>query len=92
MADDSDLSGESFAQGLGTGFLTLWQSVGNNAQSSANYNNAVSSQISANADMTDDALFIQADAQKAQRRMIAIIFIVIAVVPIAILLLMKKKN
>lgn len=86
------LTGEGFAQGLGTGFLSIWQGIGANFNSTANYNNAVASQISANAAITDDALFAQVDAQKRQTRIIIIIFVAASILPIGMLLLFKSKK
>lgn len=92
MSQQQGLTGEGFAQGLGEGFLSIWQGIGANFNSTANYNNAVAAQISANAAVTDDALHAQVEAQKRQMRIIAVIFIAATVLPIGMLLLFKSKK
>lgn len=93
MADTApQLTGESFFSGLGTGFLSIWQGVGASFNSTAAYNNAVAQDIAANAALEDERLASEAEANKRQMTTIIIIFVVLAVLPIAALILLKKNK
>ena len=92
MADTQGLTGEGFAQGLGSGFLGIWTGIGANFNSTAAYNNAVATDIAANAGLADDRLASQERAQKSQNTMLIIVFIGIILLPIAALLILKMKK
>lgn len=92
MADQQGLTAESFFSGLGEGFLSAWQGVGANFNSTAAYNNAVAQDIAANAQLEDERLAAEQANQKRQMNTIIIIFIILAVLPIAALILLKKNK
>jgi F0F1-type ATP synthase membrane subunit c/vacuolar-type H+-ATPase subunit K len=90
MADN--LTAESFFGGLGSGFLGIWQGVGNSFNSTAAYNNAVAQDIAANAALEDERLAAEQENSKRQLNTIVIIFVVLALLPIVALVLLKKNK
>lgn len=90
MADG--LTGEQFAQGLGSGFLGIWSSIGNNFNSTANFNTAVANQINANAGVTAQSAEAARKQQEQEQKTIVAALVILALIPITIILLTKGKK
>lgn len=90
--EQQGLTGEQFAQGLGTGFLSIWQGIGAQFNSTANYNNAVAQYMGTDAALAGEKLAQQERNSRRNALLIIVIFVLAALIPIGAILLTKKPS